>query len=185
MQQMITNSDNALTPNSTQSTIINASNSSQQQTTDGSEREKKRGLIIAELVETEKCLIADLFNLIQHFAQPTETASQIGEELAELKKSLRELTQFHQIFFTGLQNSLNGTDVDYISNCFLEYLPEMTRLYLPYCSFIHEDAVECLMEMKRTKTAQYSKLIEELKTNMSTRLELQDYLIKPIQSMTL
>lgn len=70
--------------------------------------------------------------------------------------------------------------VSQIAKCFLTMMPKLEAVYVPYCSQ-HDTAISTLASIKRANPNQFQAFLDECKSKMGSKLEIQDFLIKPVQ----
>jgi hypothetical protein len=71
-----------------------------------------------------------------------------------------------------------------IAACFVQMAERMSAVYLPYCSQ-HDHAIETLALIRKTHPVSLQRFLDDCKLRIGTKLDAQDYLIKPVQSNTL
>lgn len=67
-----------------------------------------------------------------------------------------------------------------VARCFLTMMSKLEGVYLPFCSQ-HDTALETLATIKKSHPYQLQTFVDECRGKMNTKLEIQDFLIKPVQ----
>lgn len=67
-----------------------------------------------------------------------------------------------------------------IARCFLNMMVKLEAVYLPFCSQ-HDTAIDTINHLRKAHPSQFQTFLDECRTRMNTRLDLQDFLIKPVQ----
>ncbi|OZJ06245.1 hypothetical protein BZG36_00842 [Bifiguratus adelaidae] len=159
-------------------------------------RSLKRLYALQELLSTEKDYLLDLQNLVEHYLRPINYMNWISDEHKLLIiRNTPELKRFQEDFYIDLHAafmvgdahvrrlSLNAKEsVRAVANVFVSRGKDF-RVYRDYCAF-HNEALELVYEY-RTRP-EWTTLMKECcanipETSNGGRLQLTDYMIKPVQ----
>eukprot|EP00158_Paraphelidium_tribonemae_P007576 Partr_v1_DN28289_c3_g1_i1_m75659 putative guanine nucleotide exchange factor (GEF) len=68
----------------------------------------------------------------------------------------------------------------HIARCFITMMPKLEAVYLPFCSQ-HDTAIDTLGAIRKVHPNQLQAFFDDCRAKMNTKLEISDFLIKPIQ----
>ncbi|KAI3630985.1 hypothetical protein MIR68_010969 [Amoeboaphelidium protococcarum] len=74
----------------------------------------------------------------------------------------------------------DNPSISSIAKCFLTMMQKLESVYVPFCS-LHDKALNTLAIIRRTHPNSYQSFHEDCKQKMNSKLEIQDFLIKPVQ----
>lgn len=74
----------------------------------------------------------------------------------------------------------NGKALSNLTTMFNNMMAKIESVYLPYCSQ-HDMAIEVLSQIRKTHPNQLQQFLDEQRQQSNSRLDIQDFLIKPVQ----
>ena len=109
------------------------------------------------------------------------------DQKQSISRNTHHLLKFQKLFLKQLQESkanvyAQGGEPTLIAlaKCFVEAAPRMESLYVPYCAH-HDIALETVTAIKKTHSWQFNSFVDGCRNKAHTRLEFNDFLIKPVQ----
>ncbi|KAI9011413.1 hypothetical protein BC832DRAFT_590639 [Gaertneriomyces semiglobifer] len=146
----------------------------------------KRGMIVKELLETERMYVNDLRILVESFFDRLSAVSWLpNDKKFSLMRNASELYKFQQEFLNTLEDSLSQHEANSLealvslANVFLN-MEERFKVYAQYCTQ-HDSAVEILNEYQARP--EMVTFIKDFRGIAKTKLDVKDYLIKPVQRL--
>ncbi|RKO88768.1 hypothetical protein BDK51DRAFT_29951 [Blyttiomyces helicus] len=144
----------------------------------------RRGMIMTELLETERMYVQDLRTLIENCFDRLNAASWLPlEKKYSLMRNANELYKFQQEFLTVVEAAMASFDPSQPENpvpialAFLS-MQERFSVYSHYCTQ-HEGAVRILGEYENRP--EMITFLKDFKGRAKTKLDIKAFLIKPVQ----
>jgi hypothetical protein len=118
-----------------------------------------------------------------HLLRAQKLFTKMLEDAASTDKALgiellKETPVSNRPIATGL--TVGDPSVISIARCFLNFMQKLEAVYLPFCS-LHDTALETLAVLRKAHSSQFNAFVEDCRSKMHSKLELQDFLIKPVQ----
>ncbi|KAJ3283594.1 Phosphatidylinositol 3,4,5-trisphosphate-dependent Rac exchanger 2 protein [Borealophlyctis nickersoniae] len=150
----------------------------------GDKKSLRRIHAMTELLDTERTYVHDLRVLVEGCFDRLNAASWLtSENRFLLMRNANDLYKFQQEFLAALEEAMSGFDASPdndlvpVAKVFLE-MREKFQVYKGYCTQ-HDGAVRILTEYE--KRPEMISFLQDFKGRAQTRLDLKDYLIKPVQ----
>ncbi|KAJ3033730.1 Phosphatidylinositol 3,4,5-trisphosphate-dependent Rac exchanger 2 protein [Rhizophlyctis rosea] len=150
--------------------------------------------VVKELRDSERLYVADLRTLVESCFDRLNAASWLpSEKRFMLMRNANELYKFQQEFLAEMEEALvkfnpvveNQSPVEElevpvpVAQVFLK-MKEKFNVYKDYCTQ-HDGAIKILTEYE--KRPEMISFLQEFKGTAHTKLDLKDYLIKPVQRL--
>ncbi|KAL6056682.1 Pleckstrin-like proteiny domain-containing family G member 6 [Balamuthia mandrillaris] len=159
-------------------------------------KEDKRALILKELIQTERSYVSDLRLIMEVWMQGFKALSTeakleqedasvpiVQEDIAIVFSNVAQIRSLNEELLTSLEG-LEGMPVEQQNlgerlSSFVDFL----KMYIQYCGN-QALAINRLMELKRANSELKSKLEEMKQIPECNLLDLESFLIKPLQRIT-
>ena len=145
-------------------------------------RQRQRGLIISELIETEKDYVRDLRILIDVFYTPLKAKAVLKKEksVSSIFSPISLMLNVNVELLASLQK-VDSPTLDTVCDAFLEIIP----YFKMYSTFVDSFEKTCaqIAKLRRTKP-KFRKFLERCLEDPQTRgLDLESFMIKPVQRL--
>lgn len=146
------------------------------------ERQRRRHLVINEIVTTERDYVRDLQVLLSVFMMPLQSKGIVtAEEGRRLFSNVKTLMAINQALLADLEARVGASQGNNIGECFLLF-GDYLRMYAIYCAN-QKTAYKTLARCTKTN-ASFREALQQAHDNEQTRLlNLDSYLIKPMQRL--
>eukprot|EP01097_Dermamoeba_algensis_P006139 TRINITY_DN3867_c0_g1_i1.p1 TRINITY_DN3867_c0_g1~~TRINITY_DN3867_c0_g1_i1.p1 ORF type:complete len:876 (-),score=242.28 TRINITY_DN3867_c0_g1_i1:171-2759(-) len=152
-----------------------------------SSKTRQRAQVLKEILSTEKNYVNALDILINHFLQPLRTLAKKSPDVCSIEEvntvfsSVEMIYTFHsKVFLPEMEKALKKwPSSGNFCQLFLTHIPAM-RMYTTYVNSYDEAAATYLRLLAKKP---FTEAVSIFKQNAKTRLEMDSFLIQPVQRL--
>ncbi|KAI3637699.1 hypothetical protein MIR68_004348 [Amoeboaphelidium protococcarum] len=147
--------------------------------------EVKRQESISEYIETEKKFLEDMQNVLTGYVQPLKDSRVLSSlELQEIFSNLQQIVDIAQVFHRDLteRQKTSGIVIESVGDILLKNLPSL-REFAPFCANMSR-SIQYILDKKKVSQPFCDKLAECSKNKIFKNMDLNSFLLKPMQRVT-